>query len=273
MRNNTKSNSKKLPEFDKYYHYGESVQSPGEVARFLEWIYLKGKGRKPSVFREDFCGTFANCLAWVQRDRKYVAYGLDLDPEPIEYGKKNYLPYLTPEQQSRVHIHEKDVLSRGAPKADIICALNFSYNIFKKRQELKKYFQACFRSLNPNGVFVVDAFGGPRCHEANEEVSENGDPSFDYFWDQESFDPLTHEGLFHIHFKRPGEKKRLNVFTYDWRVWTLPELKDLLEEVGFKRVDFLWEGSTDEGEGDGNFQVVTKGEECEAWVAYVAAFK
>ena len=267
------SRNRKLPEFDKYFYYSESVQSPTEDVRFLEAIYRQANSRTPVVFREDFCGTFANCCAWVKRNPQYVAHGIDLDPEPINYGREHYWAKLKPTEQSRVHIHQKNVLSRSLPKADVICALNFSYSIFKQRQVLKNYFRACYLSLNEDGVFVLDAFGGPRCQEANEEVSEHGNPPFDYYWDQDSFDPLTHEAVFHIHFKRPGEKKRLKVFTYDWRLWTLPELKDILTEVGFARVEFLWEGSTPDGEGDGDFKIVTQGEECEAWVAYIAAFK
>ncbi|MBM4250809.1 MAG: class I SAM-dependent methyltransferase [Deltaproteobacteria bacterium] len=263
---------KNLPEFDKYYHYRESVQSPDADAAFLEEIYRRARGRNPTVFREDFCGTFANCCAWVKRSSKNRAYGLDLDPEPINYGKNHYLTELTAEQQKRVHIELQNVLGRNLPRADVICALNFSYFIFKERQVLKKYFTACRKSLNPKGVFVIDAFGGPKCQEANEEVSENGNPPFDYYWDQDSFDPLTHEAVFHIHFKRKGEKKRLNVFTYDWRMWTLPELRDLLLEAGFSRVEYLWEGTNEHGEGDGDFKAVNKGEECEAWVAYLAAY-
>ena len=267
------SSRKKLPPFDKYYHYGESVQSPAEDARFLEQIYRDARGRTPSVLREDFCGGFANCCDWVKRSPTHVAHGVDLDPEPIAYGTEHYLSKLTPSQQSRVHVHRKNVLGRGLPNADVICALNFSYFIFKERTVLKNYFKTCLRTLNKGGIMVMDCFGGPRCQEANEEVSENGDPGFDYFWDQDSFDPLTHEAKFFIHFKRPGEKKQLEVFSYDWRMWSLPELKDLLMEVGFTKVDFLWEGSTDDGEGDGDFKVSTRGEECEAWVAYVSAHK
>ena len=111
--------------------------------------------------------------------------------------------------------------------------------------------------------------------EANEEVSEHGDPPyvFDYFWDQDSYDPLTNEAQFYIHFQRKGEKKRQKVFSYDWRLWQPQEVKDLLLEVGFSRVDFYWEGSTKDGYGDGNFQVVEQGEECEAYVAYLVALK
>ena len=47
-----------------------------------------GKGIK--FIREDFCGTFSLCCEWVKAHHENRACGIDLDLEPIEYGKKNY---------------------------------------------------------------------------------------------------------------------------------------------------------------------------------------
>lgn len=261
-------------EFDKYFYYSESVQSPPEDAKFLDGIYREArKGKVARVFREDFCGTFANCCEWVKLGPGREAHGVDLDPEPLEYGKAQYLSRLSPAEQKRVRIHKRDVLKPGMPQADLVCAMNFSYFIFKARQDLRRYFKNCLSSLAANGVLVLDCFGGSKCSEPNEEVTEHGDPAFDYYWDQDTFDPLTNEAMFYIHFKRRGEKKRTKVFTYDWRMWSPAELRDLLYEVGFSRVDFLWEGSTPDGEGDGEFRRVEHGEDCEAWICYILGLK
>ena len=48
---------------------------------------------------------------------------------------------------------------------------------------------------------------------------------------------------------------------------------DLLEEVGFKNTHVYWEGTNEDGEGDGNFVRVTQGEECESWVSYIVSEK
>ncbi|MFW7377660.1 MAG: class I SAM-dependent methyltransferase [Oligoflexus sp.] len=260
-----------MREFDKYYYYQNAVQSPENDAEFLESTYKEIRGFLPKVMREDFCAAFALCCEWVKRKPQYEAFGLDIDPEPIQYGKKNYLTQLNSEHQSRVHIMESDVLGNDLPPADIIAALNFSYFCFKERKLLLQYFKACHRSLNDNGLLIMDCFGGPSCMEPN--VSETEYDDFSYFWDQDTYNPINHHAMFYIHFKRKGEKLRNKVFTYDWRLWSLAELKDLADEAGFSKVHFYWEGTDKHGEGDGIFTRTTEGEICDAWVAYLIAEK
>ena len=96
---------------------------------------------------------------------------------------------------------------------------------------------------------------------------------FKYYWECQKFNPLTHDCRFAIHFKRDGEKKRKDVFVYEWRFWTVAELKDLLYEAGFKKVITYWEGEDGDGGGNGEFYPSTEEENCEAWVTYIAALK
>lgn len=258
--------------FDKYYYYTKSVQSPDADVEFLRDTYRELNGRLPVSLREDFCGTFANSCAWVKLNKEFVACGVDLDPEPIEYGRKHHLTSLTEEQQQRVKILESNVLDEALPVSDVIAAMNFSYFIFKTRKQMKQYFQNAYRTLNDGGVFILDCFGGSQCYEALEEETDYGD--FSYFWDLDAFDPVTNHVKYYIHFKLKGEReKREKCFTYDWRMWSIPELRELLEEVGFKSTHVYWEGTTEDGEGDGCFQRTERGEECEAWIAYIAGHK
>ena len=93
-------------------------------------------------------------------------------------------------------IHQADVLSKDLPKADVVAALNFSYFIFKDRNTLKQYFTAVHDTLNDQGLLVLDCFGGSKCYEANVEETEYEDEKFSYFWDQDTFEPLTNEAQF-----------------------------------------------------------------------------
>ena len=257
--------------FDKYWYYRHSVQSPELDLRFMRKCYRTLRRKEPYVFREDFCSTFALSCEWVKMGPLYKSVAVDIDSQPLKYGKEKYLLHLKPHQQKRVRVINTNVLNKNTAKADIIGALNFSYFTFKKRVELKKYFFNCLKLLNSNGLLIIDCFGGTQCFEKNEEQTDYG--SFIYFWDQRSFDPITHHSLFHIHYKRKGEKKQNRAFSYNWRLWMIPELKDLLQEVGFHKVHIYWEGTDKKGEGNGHFTRRKKGEECESWIAYIVSEK
>lgn len=257
--------------FDKYATYQRAVQSPEADCKFISDAYRDSRGKRPHDLREDFCGTFLLCCEWVRRSRENRAFGIDLDMEPLKYGRDHNLSALRAQQAERVHIHQGSVLTTRVKPVDVIVAMNFSYYLFKSRLKLKHYFKRVFQGLRRDGVFIVDCFGGGDCQEANQEKTKHG--SFTYYWDQASFDPISNEALFHIHFKLKGESRREKVFTYDWRMWTIPEIREAMMEAGFRRTHIYWEGTTRSGEGDGVFKRAEKGEECEGWVAYVVGEK
>lgn len=259
--------AKKPKPFDRYEHYKLAVQSPEVDCEFVSDTYKELKGKRPHDLREDFCGTFAICCAWVQRNRHNHAIGIDLDQEPIDYGRKHYLSALRPEQQKRVQIHTGSVLTTKVRPVDVVAAFNFSFYLFKSRLMLRRYFQRALKGIRHDGILIVDCFGGKDCQAGNEEASKIG--NFLYYWDQEGFNPVTGEATFHIHFKRKGERKREKVFTYDWRMWTIPEIREIMLEAGFKRTHVYWEGTTRAGYGNGKFTRQETGEECDGWVAYV----
>ena len=229
-RKGKKRMKKQLRDFNKYDYYIQSVQAPEADIEFFDqaWKDLRKNPKDFVTLREDFCGTFLVCGEWVKSRKDRVAYGLDLDPEPLNYGEAHTLAKLNDDQKERLNCLQMNVLSPEAPKAQMVVANNFSYFIFKEREQLKEYFTSVHGKLTDDGLFVVDIFGGSQCHEPNEEETEHD--GFSYFWDQDYFDPVTNHALFYIHFKRDGEKKREKVFTYDWRMWTIPELRELLRD-------------------------------------------
>ena len=271
-RNKARRISKKAQaiSFDKYDLYEESVQSPRSDVEFYVQTYKELKKKKPKFFREDFCGTFSLSAEWVKFNSNHVAYGLDIDPEPMDYGRKYYEGKLSADQKKRLHIADKNVLTGPLPAVDVAVAMNFSYFCFKNRPLLKKYFQNVYNSIRKDGLFIVDIFGGSQCYDAIEDVHKK--KNFTYYWDQVSFDPISNFALFYIHFRVKG-KKVTKVFKYDWRMWSIPEIRDLMEEVGFKKTHVYWEGTTRKGEGDGKFKRTEKGESCLSWIAYIAAEK
>ena len=257
--------------FDKYYYYLNSVQAPENDVAFMSESYRELRGHHPHIMREDFCGTHALACEWVKLHSKNNSIGIDLDLEPIQYGQAHYVSKLTPKQRERVHIMQSDVLNPGLPKADIICAMNFSFYVFKERAMMKSYFHNCLTTLNDSGILLIDCFGGPACERENEEMTKHR--GFNYYWQQLSFDPITQHAIFNIHYKPKGQPKIKNVFTYDWRMWSIPELREMMSEVGFHNTHVYWEGTTRAGGGNGVFKRSEVGEECLAWVAYIVGVK
>lgn len=257
--------------FDKYELYRKAVQSAEGDVLFIQNVFSELKGRKPKTLREDFCGTFGLSCEWVKLNLSFQSYSIDLDPEPLDYGKGHYLSKLKPDQQKRMHLLEGDVTKAKLPATDIAVAMNFSYFVFKTREMMKRYFANSFKALNKNGIFILDCFGGSQCYDEIEDLTRMR--GFNYYWDQTGFDPVTNRALFYIHFKPKGQKKIEKVFTYDWRMWSIPELRDLLIEVGFAKTHVYWEGTTRSGDGDGKFTRTEKGEACLSWIAYIVAEK
>ena len=188
-------------EFDKYDYYKKSVQTPDVEAEFLTKTYKDLRGYAPGKFREDFCGTFAVSCEVAKLDSSAQVYGVDIDEEPIQYGRENNLSQLSPESAERVQLSQGSVLDPEAlPESNLVCALNFSYFSFKERSVLKRYYENVYHSLSSDGIFIMDCFGGSQCYESNEEETEHEEDGFSYFWDQDNYNPITNEAQFYIHF-------------------------------------------------------------------------
>jgi SAM-dependent methyltransferase len=269
---------KKRDILDRHLLYSAAVQSPDTDLDFFERVYKKTRGERFRLLREDFCGTAALACEWVGRRKKNRAWGVDLDRPTLGWGKQRYVRKLGPAAE-RLELICGDVLSVAEPKVDVVAAQNFSYSVFKTREVLGSYFRQVRRSLLPGGLFVLDAYGGTDaiCEDLEErrvEASKAFDgtrvSSFTYIWDQAFFNPVDHHTICHIHFKLRRGKKMKRAFTYDWRLWTLPELRELLLEAGFERADVYVEGWDEEAdETDGIFRRRKKFENMSGWVAYV----
>jgi hypothetical protein len=260
--------------FDKYFYYVHSVQSADHDASLL-WKMMRnlwtGPLPKQPCMQEDFCGTAALCYEWVKLGQNHRAVGIDLDSDALAWGAEHIAKESNYKSLDRIELIHGDVLSDHKKKPHMICALNFSYFFMKDRTTLKKYFQSCKKTLSRNGLLVLDAFGGPDYQLPHSDRRRNSEMKFTYWWDVEKFDAISHEIKCHIHFKRDGEALRKNVFSYDWRLWTIPEITDLLKEAGFKSIEYWAEGLDKHGDGNGVFKPIRSERECQTWVIYIVA--
>lgn len=252
---------------DKHVLYQEAVQAPDAEIAFCRRIYQKRYGVDATLFREDFCGTFLISCAWAKISPAHEAWGVDLCRDTIEWGRAHNLSKLTPAQQQRVHLLNKNVLDVTQPRVHIVGAFNFSYFIFKHRDELVAYFKRVRASLHDKGLFVTDAYGGWDAQKVMQDKRKC--QGFTYIWDQAAYNPIDDAATCHIHFRFPDGTLMKKAFTYDWRLWTLGGIRDAMTSAGFRETEVYWEGTTKNGEGDGVFRKAVTGENCSSWTAYV----
>ncbi len=256
---------------DIYELYEESVQAVDVEVEFLQATFHELRGRNPVSFREDFCGTASASCEWVRTSPVRHAVGVDIDATVLDWGRRNRVARLPEKARARVKLLNDDVRTVITEPVDLVAAFNFSYYCFKTRDEMRKYFASVRNALNRDGLFFLDAFGGPDASDLQKEKTKLD--GFTYIWDQAEFEPVTSRIVCHIHFKFPDGSKIKRAFTYDWRLWTLPELREILTEAGFAKVRVYWEGTAEDGEGNGEFTEHATGEADFAWIAYLVAEK
>ena len=257
---------------DKFALYEASVQEPEADCDFIRQAWRELRGRHPASIREDFCGTAITAIEWVKQDASHTAIGVDWDGPTLDVARARIEERLEPADRARIRLIQDDVNAVEEQPVDCVLATNFSYYIFKTRAALRTYFESALRGLEGGGLLILDAYGGSDSFLEMKEPRKVDD--FTYVWEQEHYSPVTGDVINHIHFKLKDGSSIKKAFTYEWRLWTLPEIQELLLEAGFTDVTVYWEG-TEEGtdEGNGEWSVTKRGEADQGWVAYLVAEK
>ena len=262
---------------DKFTCYQKSVQTPEHEVEFFEQAYRDFNRRKPYSLREDFCGTFAVCCEWVKSHARRTAIGVDLCDETLQWGQDHNLSRLSQAEQERVRLLLQDVRKRNRPQVDVLAAQNFSFWIFKTRAEVIDYFKTARANLNASGIMVLDMMGGGECYEedlVDKRTIVKGKKGFRYEWKQASFNPITADAKFHISFKFSDGSKLKKAFEYDWRFWTIPEVREMLEAAGFRESHVYWEvEDEDDPDEDGTWERSEEAPSDPSWVCYIVAAK
>lgn len=222
--------------------YELCVQSPHDAARLLRAIH----GRSPTILAEDFAGTAAVSKAWVQQDPNAHAIATDLDAHALA---------RTADKEPRITAVIRDLKTGPGStdaeqqSADVVYVGNFSIGYFHTRAELLDYLRRAHRQLSPrNGVFVCDTYGGESAYmlgTVDKTVPLPSSPNLPgprghiiYTWEQRAADPTTAMVTDVLHFNVFKGNERIaqhrDAYVYNWRLWTIPELREAMHEAGFK---------------------------------------
>ncbi|XP_006347239.1 uncharacterized protein [Solanum tuberosum] len=299
----------------KFSLYQQSVQSPkGDISYLQKFFLMYVGGRVPLHFQEDFCGTALLSTEWLHSDARRTAIGLDLDVEALDWCMENNVNKVGADVSSRIFLFHGNVLQPleaklvnvatqylmqneilgdseddspdyklmkdfQFPARDIVCAFNYSCCCLHTRQELVSYFKHALSALNKKGgIFVMDLYGGTSAE--HELRMQRKFPNFTYVWEQAEFDIIKRKTRISLHFNlhKPQRKIR-HAFSYSWRLWSLPEIKDCLEEAGFQSVHF-WIRHMPDSEDirstyglaagrDIKYEEVTSFQQQDSWNAYI----
>ncbi|PHU15776.1 hypothetical protein BC332_16981 [Capsicum chinense] len=297
----------------KFSLYQQSVQARISISFFKFFLMYVG-GRVPLHFQEDFCGTALLSTEWLHGDARRTAIGLDLDVEALDWCMENNVNKVGADVSSRIFLFHGNVLQPleaklvnaatqnrmqnvtledsedDSPKhklmkdfqflgRDIVCAFNYSCCCLHSRQELVSYFKHALCALNKKGgIFVMDLYGGTSAE--HELRMQRKFPNFTYVWEQAEFDIIKRKTRISLHFNlhKPQRKIR-HAFSYSWRLWSLPEIKDCLEEAGFQSVHFWIRHMPDSEEirstyglsagRDIKYEEVSSFQQQDSWNAYI----
>ncbi len=252
------------PTADRHDLYQISVQDSKTTMDLIDNVIKTRRAGSALRLREDFCGTALLCADWIRSDPERTAVGVDIDRSTLDWGTKHNIETLG-DDAARVELMEKDVKESMGSDFDVIAALNFSYCEFHDRTQLVAYLKSARAALGVDGFFLLDLHGGPDAQfmlEAPRDME-----NFDYVWEQESFDPINNRTVCHIHFHFHDGTRMKRAFSYDWRLWSLPELRDAMIDAGFVRVDTWWD------DNDDVIRPLKSTVNTEAWIAYLVGWK
>jgi SAM-dependent methyltransferase len=256
---------------DKNSLYQWSVQDADHDVEWAVEQYEMRRGRPPLILREDFCGTALVASRWVQDHPERQAIGLDIDAATLDWARQHNLAPLG-KNGDRVDLRECDVRTITEPKADVVQAFNFSYYLLHPLPELFEYFRMVRKSLAPGGIFLLDSYGGLENQKPQKERRTVKSPAgtFGFVWEHEDFNPIDNRARCHIHFEFNKGKRWKRAFSYDFRLYSLAEIRDALTVAGFTNIQVIWDFEEDE-DADCDYRPASRVENSPGWIAYVVA--
>lgn len=234
---------------NKYEFYQKSVQNVKKETEFFRKTYRMIFNKVPNTFREDFCGTGLLSCEWVKNNVMSSAVGIDIDQEALDYGEANNI------NCDRVKLINQNVLDEFNPddKFDVICSLNYSHFLLNKRSELLTYFKNVRKNIT-KGIFIIDFFGGS--HIYSDHKYEHSKSSGFYEFEGGQMNILNNKSLCKLNHKIKKNKFE-TLFKFAFRIYSLIELREALEEANFNNFKlFIKEINDDDGDDYAEYEEV-----------------
>lgn len=212
--------------------YERTVQDPRRAAELLRALH----GGSPAVLGEDFAGSAALSRAWAELVPGGRAIAVDRNRASLAHAP-----------HPRVATHVLDVrapeVARLGP-CDIVHAGNFSLGELHERAEVLGWARMARARLARGGIVAADTYGGESAWRVGALERRRVEPDGSevrWLWEQRSADPRTAEVVNALSFRvlREGEVvlDLPDAFVYRWRLWSIPEIVDVLREAGFGAVE------------------------------------
>lgn len=225
--------------------YELCVQSPRHVAAFLRAAH----GNEPDHLREEFCGTAAVSRRWAGEGGRAVAIDFD-EPTLARAAELAATSGVSP----RIRFRHDDCIRPTQPTAsdaaDIIFVGNFSIGYIHTRTDLLEFLHRTRDILSRGlggfggGIFACDTYGGAgafRLGGIQRQHPGRAGEVIHYTWVHEAADPATSMVRNSISFRvvKDGEvvQEWPRAFVYEWRLWSIVELREAMLEAGFTGVE------------------------------------
>jgi len=242
---------------NKHELYQKSVQNVHIEAEFFRKVFRMIFNKVPYTFREDFCGTGLLSCEWVRKDVQSYAVGLDIDQETLDWGIENNVNNLS-SGFDRIKLLNHNVLDEfdNTQFFDIICSLNYSHFLLNKRKEIVKYFSNLRKNLK-KGIFIMDFYGGSHIYEDHKYNRGESDSFYEFRGKQ--MNNLTNTSICSLNY-RIKKKKFTPLYEFNFRIYSIIELKEALEECGFNKFKiYIKEISEDEDDGFTEYEEIDLG--------------
>lgn len=236
--------------------YEHCVQNIPMTLRMVDAMHAAASRTPARLLHEDFSGSAAFAHAWCKSSPKRAALAIDMDPEAHAEAAPH--PRLARLAADLTRLPRK----LPAPsKADVIYAGNFATCELHTRDALIAYLARARQRLAPKGVFVCDLYAGPGAWRIGETrvihppLPELPRYRVQYTWRQREADLITGMVANEIDFELLNSKsvavhELVNAFTYRWRLWSIPELREAMAQAGFADVD-IYPDSPEAVDSDG----------------------